>query len=101
MYIDYSLMCGAAAIRSQKFIPSAIATKNPNYANDYWTSGCEKWEGEPSAMKQARVYSRRERKLPVFVFPEELKFVSEDEAAHKQILTLYNPYDFIIKFQST
>lgn len=51
-------------------------------------------------MKQGRSHSRRERKLPVFVFPEELKFVSEDEGAHKQILTLYNPYDFSIKFQS-
>ena len=53
-------------------------------------------------MKQGRTHGgRRERKLPVFVFPEELKFISEDEAAHKQILTLYNPYDFNIKFQST
>ena len=42
----------------------------------------------------------RKKKLPVFVFPEELKFAAEDEASHKQILTLYNPYDFNIKFQS-
>ena len=37
----------------------------------------------------------------MFIFPEELVFNSEDEAAHKQILTLYNPYDFNVKFQST
>lgn len=49
---------------------------------------------------QSRGRSQREKKLPVFVFPEELKFTSEDESAHKQILTLYNPYDFNIKFQS-
>lgn len=57
---------------------------------------------EPHSMKQqARTRnSQREKKLPVFVFPEELKFHSDDEAAHKQILTLYNPYDFNVKFQS-
>ena len=42
---------------------------------------------------------RREKKLPVFVFPEELVFVSEDESAHKQVLTVYNPYEFNIRFQ--
>ena len=52
-------------------------------------------------MKSQGKSGRREKKLPVFVFPEELKFTSEDEAAHKQIVTLYNPYDFNIKFQST
>lgn len=52
--------------------------------------------------QQARTRnSQREKKLPVFVFPEELKFDSDDESAHKQILTLYNPYDFNVKFQST
>ena len=45
--------------------------------------------------------SSRQKRLPVFVFPEELVFHSEDEAAHKQILTLYNPYDFTVKFQGT
>ena len=45
--------------------------------------------------------SQRQKRLPVFIFPEELVFSSEDEAAHKQILTLYNPYDFNVKFQST
>lgn len=35
----------------------------------------------------------------MFVFPEELEFVSEDDAAHKQVLTVYNPYDFNIRFQ--
>ena len=51
--------------------------------------------------QQARTRSSQpEKKFPVFVFPEELKFNSEEEAAHKQILMLYNPYDFKIKFQS-
>ena len=43
--------------------------------------------------------SMGEKRLPVFVFPEELQFVSEDDSSHKQVLTLYNPYDFNIKFQ--
>ena len=41
----------------------------------------------------------KDKKLPVFVFPEELQFLSEDESAHKQVLTLYNPYEFNIRFQ--
>ena len=51
-------------------------------------------------MKRSSTQGQRERKLPVFIFPEELKFISGNEVAHKQILTLYNPYDFNIKFQS-
>lgn len=43
--------------------------------------------------------SSHARKIPVFVFPEELKFVEEDQSSHKQVLTLYNPYDFNIRFE--
>ncbi len=43
----------------------------------------------------------RQKKLPVFVFPEELLFSVEDESSHKQILTIYNPYEFNIQFQGT
>ncbi|XP_015171732.1 PREDICTED: motile sperm domain-containing protein 1-like isoform X2 [Polistes dominula] len=39
------------------------------------------------------------RKFPAFVFPTDLKFYLEDQSSHKQILTLYNPYDFPIKFK--
>ncbi len=39
------------------------------------------------------------KKIPVFIFPEELKFVEGDQSSHKQVLTLYNPYDFDIKFE--
>ena len=48
-----------------------------------------------------RSYSsnRRDKKLPVFVFPEELQFYSNDESAHKQVLTIYNPYEFATRFQ--
>lgn len=41
----------------------------------------------------------RDKKIPVFVFPEDLKFVEGDSSSHKQVLTLYNPYDFNIKFE--
>ena len=37
----------------------------------------------------------------MFVFPEELQFSVEDESSHKQILTIYNPYEFNIQFQGT
>ncbi|XP_067124075.1 motile sperm domain-containing protein 1-like [Centruroides vittatus] len=38
-------------------------------------------------------------KLPVFVFPSSLTFYEDDQSSHKQILTLYNPYDFAVKFR--
>lgn len=37
-------------------------------------------------------------KIPVFVFPNSISFYLDDQRTHKQILTLYNPYDFPIKF---
>ncbi|XP_029047022.1 motile sperm domain-containing protein 1 isoform X2 [Osmia lignaria lignaria] len=39
------------------------------------------------------------RKLPVFVFPQSITFFLDDQSTHKQVLTLYNPYDFPIKFK--
>ena len=56
-----------------------------------------------SAKSQARGPSsgRKEKRLPVFVFPEELQFVADDESAHKQVLTVYNPYEFNIRFQGS
>lgn len=38
-------------------------------------------------------------RLPVFMFPESITFVLNDQKRHKQVLTLYNPYDFPIKFK--
>ncbi|XP_060070837.1 motile sperm domain-containing protein 1-like [Ylistrum balloti] len=38
-------------------------------------------------------------KLPVFVFPSSLTFYSDDQSTHKQVLTLYNPYDFPLRFK--
>ncbi|XP_076379356.1 motile sperm domain-containing protein 3 isoform X2 [Megalopta genalis] len=39
------------------------------------------------------------RKLPVFVFPQSVTFFLDDQSTHKQVLTLYNPYDFPVKFK--
>ncbi|XP_002155118.2 motile sperm domain-containing protein 1 isoform X1 [Hydra vulgaris] len=38
-------------------------------------------------------------KLPVFVFPETLNFFSDNQSSHKQVLTLYNPYEFALQFK--
>ncbi|XP_048746432.1 motile sperm domain-containing protein 1-like [Ostrea edulis] len=38
-------------------------------------------------------------RLPVFVFPSSLNFYSDDQSSHKQVLTLYNPYEFPLKFK--
>ncbi|CAI8019463.1 Motile sperm domain-containing protein 1 [Geodia barretti] len=50
-------------------------------------------------MKGAKQGGSRAKRLPVFVSPAELQFVGEDEASHKQILTLFNPYNFNIRFK--
>lgn len=38
-------------------------------------------------------------KLPVFVFPQSIVFFLDDQSTHKRVLTLYNPYDFPVKFK--
>jgi len=38
-------------------------------------------------------------KLPVFVFPTCLNFFADDQSSYKQVLTLYNPYDFTLQFK--
>ncbi|XP_048588818.1 motile sperm domain-containing protein 1-like isoform X2 [Nematostella vectensis] len=37
--------------------------------------------------------------LPVFVFPDALTFYQDDQSSHKQVLTVYNPYEFTLKFK--
>ncbi|XP_033607454.1 motile sperm domain-containing protein 1 isoform X3 [Cryptotermes secundus] len=37
--------------------------------------------------------------VPVFVYPSPVTFFLEDQSTHKQVLTLYNPYDFPIRFR--
>jgi MSP (Major sperm protein) domain len=38
-------------------------------------------------------------RLPVFVFPNSLTFYLNDPSSHKQVLTLYNPYEFVLSFK--
>lgn len=37
--------------------------------------------------------------LPVFVFPQSLTFFADEQSSHKQVLTVYNPYDFALRFK--
>ena len=37
--------------------------------------------------------------LPVFVFPSVLNFVADESQSHKQVLTVYNPYDFPLAYK--
>uniref|UniRef100_A0A8C1TLI8 Motile sperm domain-containing protein 1 n=1 Tax=Cyprinus carpio TaxID=7962 RepID=A0A8C1TLI8_CYPCA len=49
--------------------------------------------------QQSRQPDLVEGSLPVFVFPTELVFYADEQASHKQVLTLYNPYEFALKFK--
>ncbi|KAL9964856.1 hypothetical protein ACROYT_G028555 [Oculina patagonica] len=37
--------------------------------------------------------------LPVFVFPQSLTFYADEQSSHKQVLTVYNPYEFTLRFK--
>lgn len=39
-------------------------------------------------------------KLAILAFPEDLKFVEAERTTHKQVLTVYNPYDFDVQYKS-
>ena len=39
------------------------------------------------------------KRLPVFVFPSALNFFAEESSTHKQMITVYNPYDFVVNFK--
>lgn len=39
------------------------------------------------------------QKIPVFVYPNAIKFYLTSRTTHKQLLTLYNPYDFPVRFK--
>uniref|UniRef100_A0A0A9WL75 Motile sperm domain-containing protein 1 n=2 Tax=Lygus hesperus TaxID=30085 RepID=A0A0A9WL75_LYGHE len=40
-----------------------------------------------------------EGKIPVFAFPTSVDFYLEDHRTHKRLLTVYNPYDFAVRFK--
>ena len=37
--------------------------------------------------------------VPVFAFPTTLSFIENDKSSYKRILTIYNPYDFTVRFK--
>lgn len=39
------------------------------------------------------------KNFPVFVFPVSLEFYLNARHTHKQLLTVYNPYDFSVNFK--
>ncbi|XP_072287665.1 motile sperm domain-containing protein 1 [Pyxicephalus adspersus] len=49
--------------------------------------------------QQKRMPELVDGKLPVFVFPTEVIFYADDQSTHKQVLTLYNPYEIVLKFK--
>lgn len=40
-----------------------------------------------------------ETSLPVFVFPAQLNFYVKDSTTHRHLITIYNPYDFVVSYQ--
>lgn len=53
----------------------------------------------PSPMQLERQPRLVDGKLPVFVFPTELLYYADDHSSHKQVLTVYNPYEFTLRFK--
>ncbi|KAF7992897.1 hypothetical protein HCN44_005678 [Aphidius gifuensis] len=44
-------------------------------------------------------HQRTPQKFPVFVFPQSITFFLDEQSTHKQVLTLYNPYEFPVRFK--
>jgi len=44
-------------------------------------------------------YENDQQLLPVFVFPNQLTFYLRDPQSHRQIMTIYNPYDFPVSYE--
>lgn len=39
--------------------------------------------------------------LPVFILENEIKFIINRSETHRHILTIYNPYEFALRFKGT
>ena len=37
--------------------------------------------------------------LPVFISPSEIKYYTDDISSHKQVITIYNPYAYTLKYK--
>ncbi|XP_036404022.1 motile sperm domain-containing protein 1-like [Megalops cyprinoides] len=44
-------------------------------------------------------HPRHQDSLPVFLFPAELVFFAQQRSSHRRVLTLYNPYSFLLRFK--
>ncbi|XP_022696904.1 motile sperm domain-containing protein 1-like isoform X3 [Varroa jacobsoni] len=54
---------------------------------------------QQSDMSTKPSLNRGSLKLPVVVIPSELTFIADDPSTHKQTVTIYNFYDFYIKYK--
>lgn len=55
--------------------------------------------GRNILLGQTRHLPAGQQNLPVFVFPPSISFYAKDSSSHKQVLTLYNPYEFALNYQ--
>jgi len=67
--------------------------------------GDQPWRPSTSSLtpagdgRQLQQKTTGQSSLPVFVFPTSITFYARDRLSYKQVLTLYNPYDFTLYFQ--
>ena len=64
----------------------------------YHRSGRVQVQGRKSTSEMSSTLAA-DIKLPLFVFPTSLNFYSDDSTSHQQLLTLYNPYNFSLKYK--
>ncbi|KAJ7381329.1 Motile sperm domain-containing protein 1 [Desmophyllum pertusum] len=63
-----------------------------------WKSN-QKEREEPICMRSLQPSHFTDGSLPVFVFPQTLTFYADEQSTHKQVLTVYNPYEFALRFK--
>lgn len=49
--------------------------------------------------RQSSQGSEDDGSLPVFISPSELKYYADDISTHKQVVTIYNPYSYTLKYK--
>ncbi|XP_063305836.1 motile sperm domain-containing protein 1-like isoform X2 [Pelobates fuscus] len=54
---------------------------------------------EQRGSSQIPLPSTSQSPLPVFIFPPSLEFYADDQASHKQVLTLYNPFPCVLRYK--
>ena len=95
---DLSLLCCARRTRFTADFHKTICIIL--LCDRYWLQGKANEKGRVHiCMRSLQPSHFTDGSLPVFVFPQSLTFYADEQSSHKQVLTVYNPYEFALRFK--